>query len=149
MIIRDPFNWLASRLKKNYLTVRNKNLTPINLWISYAKEYLGESQILKNNKTCINYNQWFEDRDYRQQIAAQLGLEFSDRGINKVHGCGGGSSFDGREFDKKATEMDVLNRWRLFAEDPRYRKLLDNEELLEYSERIFGHIPGTEIIRTK
>jgi len=42
--------------------------------------------------------------------------------------------------------MDVLNRWRLFAEDSFYRQLLDNQELREYSERIFGHIPGTEVL---
>jgi len=43
--------------------------------------------------------------------------------------------------------MDVGSRWKYFADDPSYRKLFDNQELLEYSERIFGHIPGTESLR--
>lgn len=37
----------------------------IDLWIDYAKEYLGETNYLKHNKICINYNQWFADVEYQ------------------------------------------------------------------------------------
>ena len=85
VIIRDPFNLLASRLKKhqknlekpnhqekylsysrvNYLLAKNSHKTIVDLWIDYAKEYLGETNYLKHNKVCINYNQWFADIEYR------------------------------------------------------------------------------------
>lgn len=146
LVLRDPFNLLASRLKNNYTEVKARNKTVIDLWISYAKEYLGETHYLKHNKICVNYNRWTRDVTYRKQIAFQLKLDFSDAGINKVSGCGGGSSFEGRQFDGKASEMDVLNRWKHFAKDPSYRKLLNNQEMLEYTEKIFGHIPGTEYL---
>ncbi|MEL7036438.1 MAG: hypothetical protein AAFO04_12570 [Cyanobacteria bacterium J06592_8] len=42
--------------------------------------------------------------------------------------------------------MDVQNRWQHFAENPQYRKLLNNPELLRYSQQIFGQIPGTELL---
>ncbi|NEN90938.1 MAG: hypothetical protein F6K48_19295 [Okeania sp. SIO3H1] len=162
LILRDPFNLFASRLKNrlqkeknnlylgessygnNFLSVRNPNKTVADLWINYAKEYLGETNYLKQNKICINYNQWFTDVEYRRNIADKLQMEFSDVGINKVAGQGGGSSFEGKEFDGKATSMDVLNRWQKVADNPRYRELFNNQKILKYSERIFGHIPGTE-----
>ena len=168
LIIRDPFNLFASRLKhrlqrekndldsaescygNNFLFVRSPDQTVSDLWLNYAKEYLGEtSYIQKHNKICINYNQWFSDVDYRQQIAEKLQLKFSDTGIDKVAGQGGGSSFEGKNFDGKATSMDVLNRWQKFAYNPRYRELFSNHKIFEYSERILGHIPGTEYLINK
>jgi len=96
LLLRDPFNLLASRLQKNYMQVRDPQKTVVDMWIDYAKEYLGETEYLKNNKTCVNYNRWFMDVDYRQQVAEHLKLEFSDAGIDEVKGYGGGSSFAGR-----------------------------------------------------
>ncbi|NER06925.1 MAG: hypothetical protein F6K17_32260 [Okeania sp. SIO3C4] len=149
LIIRDPFNLIASRLKTSskvpyFLSVNSPNKTMIDLWLDYAKEYLGETNYLKHNKVCVNYSQWFTDIEYRRNIADKLQMEFSDAGIDKVTSFGGGSSFEGKEFDGKATSMDVLNRWQKVADNPRYRKLFNNQEIFEYSERIFGHIPGTE-----
>ena len=92
IIIRDPFNLLASRLqrhkkfledpnyqenylsvsRRNYLLARYSNKTMVELWIDYAQEYLGETNYLQHNKICINYNQWFADIDYRQEIADKL-----------------------------------------------------------------------------
>nr|MDJ0553448.1 hypothetical protein [Microcoleaceae cyanobacterium MO_207.B10] len=62
LIIRDPFNLLASRLKTAsqvgyFLSVNSPKKTMIDLWLDYAKEYLGETNYLKHNKICINYNQ--------------------------------------------------------------------------------------------
>ncbi len=147
LIIRDPFNLLASRLKNNFLAVKSSQGNFVDLWLDYAKEYLGETNQLQHNKVCVNYNLWVNNRDYRQEIASKLDIEFTDVGIDTVHGCGGGSSFDGREFDGKANKMDVNNRWKHYLEDPTYRELIDNEQLLEYSHKIFGHIPGTETLR--
>ncbi|NET62178.1 MAG: hypothetical protein F6K47_40545 [Symploca sp. SIO2E6] len=144
LILRDPFNLVASRIKSDKMPVKNEGKTVIDLWIEYAKEFLNETQYLTNQKICLNYNRWFGDVDYRQQLAGQLKLDFSDAGIDDVSNYGGGSSFDRRELQGQAKKMDVLNRWKYFSDDPSYRKLLDNEELRDYSERIFGHIPGTE-----
>lgn len=147
LILRDPFNLFASRIKKNYMNVKDENWTIVDLWISYAREYLGETDYLKNNKVVVNYNRWATDIEYRQHIASQLKVEFSDAGINDVKSEGGGSSFDRTSFQGQANKMDVLNRWKIFSDDPSYRALLkNNRELIDYSERIFGHIPGTEVL---
>lgn len=129
--------------------VKDKNLTIVDMWIYYAREYLGETDCLNNNKIGVNYNRWTTDIDYRHEIASQLKLDFSDAGIDDVKSEGGGSSFDQTSFQGKASQMDVLNRWKSFSDDLSYKTLLDNRELIEYSEQIFGHIPGTEFLRLR
>ncbi|MDJ0746265.1 MAG: hypothetical protein QNJ32_23270 [Xenococcaceae cyanobacterium MO_167.B27] len=153
ILLRDPFNLIASRFKKgnfvnqHYLGTKNPQLSVVDLWLSYAKEWLGETQYLEYNRVFINYNKWFSDREYRQSLSSQLNLEFSDQGINQVKSQGGGSSFDARNFHNNATQMDVLNRWKNYADNPSYREVFRNEELWNYSQEIFGHIPGTEILK--
>lgn len=147
LILRDPFNLLASRLKSNFTKVKARNQTFTELWISYAKEFLGETEYLKHNKICINYNRWFQDIDYRKQLASQLKSKFSDKGINQISGIGKGSSFDNLDFQGKAFQMDVFNRWRNFSADQSFLNQLNDRELLEYSKQIFGHIPGTEELK--
>lgn len=139
LILRDPYNLMASRLKSGKVSVRPTNKTATDLWIAYAKEFLGETQILTNEKVCISYNHWFSDPAYRKVIAQQLQLEFSDAGVDNVATQGGGSSFDGQNLDGKATSMDVLNRWRQFADDPAFQSAL-SEEAIAYSKQIFGDI---------
>ncbi|NEP74518.1 MAG: hypothetical protein F6K25_22760 [Okeania sp. SIO2G4] len=74
---------------------------------------MGETQYLKNNKVVIDYNKWFADVNYRQQLSSQLNFEFSDAGINEVKGYGGGRSFDKLSFQGKGSEMNVLGRWQI------------------------------------
>ncbi|MDY7012685.1 MAG: hypothetical protein SVX43_03635 [Cyanobacteriota bacterium] len=164
LILRDPFNMIASafhnhakQIKKHNKIVHSyfkekgtmEDLDIVELWLSYAREYLGETQYLNQKKVPVNYNAWVLDANYRKDIAEQLKLEFSDRGLEDVREQGGGSSFEGRNLHGQATKMDVLNRWKIVADDPDYRRLLDNPALFEYSERIFGRIPGTEELRIK
>ncbi len=146
IIIRDPFNLFASRLKSNMINVKSKNFTAIDLWIQYAREFLHETNYLNNNKICINYNRWFTDLVYRKELANQLELEFTDEGFSRVTGLGGGSSFDGQTMDRAASKMAVLDRWKNFVDNPDYRKIFQNQLLITYSKKIFGDIPGTEIL---
>ena len=144
LLLRDPFNLLASRLKKNYMDVKTPSESVVSLWIEQAKECLGETNLLKHNKIVINYNQWFRSVEYRQKLASQLGLEFSDKGFNYVSSYGGGSSFDARSFQGNAACMDVETRWRCFKDDKAFLKLVANEEIFHYSRAIFGEIPEVD-----
>lgn len=104
VLLRDAFNmWIKD------MPYPPKPHNP-ELWKAYAKEYLGETDFLPD-KVTVNYNRWFIDRDYRQSISKQLGLLFSDCGLNQVTDYGGGSNFDGTSFDGNAQLMNVLNRW--------------------------------------
>ncbi|MEM8614265.1 MAG: hypothetical protein AAGF93_19760 [Cyanobacteria bacterium P01_H01_bin.105] len=148
LILRDPFNLLASRLKKNYLAVKPRRRDVVDLWLQYAKEFVGETRYLPHNRVCIDYNRWVCDRTYRQTLADQLQMTFSDAGLNTVRSLGGGSSFDAQTMDGQATAMDVTNRWQHFANDPHYQQLLTNPDLWLYSEKIFGPLEGIEALKS-
>ncbi|NJN61867.1 MAG: hypothetical protein HC795_10335 [Coleofasciculaceae cyanobacterium RL_1_1] len=144
LLLRDPYNLLASRFKKGFRSVKAWHQNFADMWIEFAKEYLGETQFLTNNKLCVSYNEWVTSRDYRQTIAEKLGLTFTDQGFDTVNTQAGGSSFDGLEYRDNPSQMKVFERWKHYEKDPIFCQILNNSEMLELSEKIFGHIPGTE-----
>lgn len=155
IVMRDPFNLFASRLQTkpredgpnfDMLEVYSRRYSLSQLWITYAKECLGETSFLSGKKIFINYNKWFLEKSYRETIAAKLGLEFSDEGINDISKSGRGSSFDGDIYAGKAYKMDVLNRWKSYVDNPKYLGLIETEGIMYYSRRLFGDIPGTDVI---
>lgn len=155
ILLRDPGNFLASRIRKGfkidhpaYPRVNGAGMQRVvNLWKSYARECLSESSHLKN-KLVVYFPRWFADRDYRRSISRSLGLRYSDAGFGVVSRHGGGSSFDRTEFDGAATNMRVLDRTRQVEGEEKavLDELLQDSELLEYSERVercFGGRSGT------
>lgn len=149
LILRDPFNLFASRLKQDYTATKSKKLSMVEMWLEYAKEFVGESQYLSQNSIFINYNRWFSDKAYRRDLADQLGLTFSDAGLTSVPTFGGGSSFDGTALSGQARQMDVTNRWQTFENDEAFRELFQNSDVWHYSQRIFGELLGTERLRSQ
>ena len=150
LILRDPFNLFASRLKagliKGHYTHHGSKpislLTLNRLYKQHAREYLGEKNYLRN-KVLINFNLWARSREYRKNIANDLGIPFTDEGFREVTKVAGGSSFDGTKFSGMAHKMDVNSRWKKYAEDPEYLELFD-PELTELATRIFGNIEPVE-----
>jgi hypothetical protein len=143
LLIRDPYN-LAASLKKSGLKPHDEqhpktlrgNREFVHLWTSYAREALGETDLMSPKMTIL-YNQWFASADYRQQVVEELnkitGLnleqsERSDKYLKRVAHWGGGSSFDKKKFENKAQEMAVLERYHhLKPED--FIRLEPTEEL--------------------
>ena len=142
LIMRDPFNLLASRLRKGFVSVKSTQTSFTDLWVSYAKEFLGETNQLAQEKVCVSYNHWIQDVDYRRGIAQQLGLTFTDEGFNQVARRAGGSSFDGTQHNGDPSKMDLTGRWRHYLSNDLYQSLLKNKALMTYSEQIFGQISG-------
>lgn len=150
LILRDAFNFLASVMRWSRGTRHQPDRRAIaNLveqWKDHAREYLGETTFLRE-KVKINYNLWFSEEDYRKQLAEEIGFRFKPggtKGVPKVGPVVWGDTFDGMRFDGRAQEMKVMERWKHFEEDPFYRELFLDSEVAELSEKIFGHIPGTE-----
>ena len=148
LIMRDPFNLLASRLKKGFVSVKSTRVNFTDLWVAYAKEFLGETNFLPNQKVCVSYNRWIQDVDYRRDIAEQLGLTFTDAGFNQVARRAGGSSFDGTAHDGDPSQMDLTGRWRHYLSDDLYQSLLNNKLLMDYTEHIFGQISGLDEVQS-
>ena len=155
LVLRDPFNNFASKYR---WAVNGTKWTPPmewvtgelpGLWKSYAKEFLGQTRMLPAPKVFINYNRWFADNEYRCEIATRLGLVTADKGLAEVARWGPntwGDSFDNLDFDGRANEMRVFERWRSFADDVVFTGLFRDRELVRLSEDIFGVIPGTHVL---
>lgn len=152
IIVRDPYNLFASRLKqetdinKDGISLKTDQQRDIliNLWKQYAKEYLDETHILQNNKVPISYNRWAHDKEYRKELADKLNLNFTDATINQVLSVGGGSSFDLTSKDNNAKQMKVLERWKFYQDDELFKNIFKDNEINELSNRIFGEIPGVK-----
>lgn len=163
--LRDPFNMVASRFQRASCSrgwhsvdviekLEGDKRHDINLalstWKMYAKEFLGETDYLPKNKIFVNYNKWCEEKEYRNSLADQLGVQFKDDGWDKRSIEGGGSSF-GKYKKYKSGNKKLITRWHRHRHYGCVDNLIFNyiffrdRELTELSERIFGHIDGTEV----
>lgn len=151
LVIRDPYNQIASSLKKGHnLAVLDRPFEPskpyakwfcqsmsrLEMMKQYMRHVLGDENRINESFKVVNYNYWFASPEYRKKIADELDITDNKEGVEEVLGFGGGSSFSKRKYNRKASQMDVLNRWRDYAEDERFASLLDNE-LSSLSERAF------------
>ena len=139
----------ASRFRAGYVTSgRDDRYDQVDLWLYYAYESTGRTNYLGERKLVVSYNRWCKDLDYRRDLAEALRLRFSDAGFDEVPRQGGGSSFEGRQLDGKASKMKTEERWKSLASDPRFIACFRNPRVLKLSEEIFGEIDGTrEFVR--
>ncbi len=102
LILRDPFNLFASRWQRekdgqnNRIPLKSAFGRVVELWKAHAREYLGETNYMdriEGEKVVISYNSWFASGEYRKDLAASLGLHFTDAGYGQISKVGGGSSF--------------------------------------------------------
>lgn len=140
LVLRDPFNMLASRWYKPGPVPKLRDDSEIlDTWEIYAEEYLGLTTFLKS-KIVINYNLWFLSIDYRKQLSAQIGIPFTDTGLNVVTKAGGGSSFDLTSYDGRGSEMKVLERWKVCQHDKRFIEAFrERQKLANLYRKIFPH----------
>jgi len=142
-VLRSPYNHLASWMKwKGRLRLAKRFAK---CWNVAAEEFVGNTDILPHPKTFLNYDKWFTDKNYRKQISKELGLPFSDKGLNVVMRVGRGklygSSFDNMKYKKSAQDMNVTERWKEYKDNEVYLSFLKNDRLRELSEQIFGEYP--------
>lgn len=152
LLIRDPFNWLASSLKMRERNTKGKAYPfdkpftdvmgierPSGIDIYKKQAALARCSRFVRPLT-INYNKWFSDMLYRDQVADELGIGKTDKGTQGVSRFGGGSSFDSYNLDGQTWKLGVLDRWKEMYQYPAYRALIDNE-LAEISSRMFDLCP--------
>lgn len=163
LILRDPYNLLASTVgmgaRKGQWAIthrpdetgepRGEALAAwAARWKEYAREYLRMIESGDGEQVAVNYNRWVAEEAYRDEVFAALGLDArSDDSMKRVPGYGLGSSFDGKALDGRATEGRYLRRWKQHAADAWYCDVFRGDgELVALSEKIFGHIEGTEAL---
>lgn len=136
LVVRDPFNWVASRLKAEPGLPLGGLLER---WKGHVRECLGRTRNLPG-LVPVDFSRWVADQGCRRALAAELGLDFDDRGFREVE-LPGLSSFDtGRVLEDNRV---VLERWRDFRDDEAWRAALD-AEVIELAEAFFGFNPLRE-----
>ncbi|MFE4105419.1 hypothetical protein ACFVKH_03950 [Almyronema epifaneia S1] len=142
LLLRDPFNWAASYLHKSQHP--EAYLIWPDLWREYVNEFVGNTHYL-GDTVKVNYNCWFTDASYRQQISAQLGLTFTDEALEVVTAHAGGSSFDQTQFNASAQQMSVMNRWQHYQHEPQYREAFQkNQDILNLGMQLFDLPPDLQ-----
>ena len=145
LILRDPRNMFASRIHRAWQIDHPtfpRTMGPlmervIDTWKNHAREFLTDTQQLG---PCVRiyFDDWFSDVSARKAISQQLGLPFTDAGLERVSEVGGGSSFEGTDFDGSSRKMNVLDRSTQL--EPQERALFDqvfeDTELQALSERL-------------
>ena len=127
VLVRDPYNLFASRSKDERIKlVGDKAKT---LYKSHMNIVMNRSDFVD-----INFNHWFAEKEYRTELAARLNISFTDNGLNDIT-WPGESTFDGADYDGKAQEMKMLERWKQVRHD-----FIENEmdhELRQYARDYF------------
>lgn len=140
LLLRNPFNWAASYMQKSQ-SPKDSEVWPA-MWREYAKEFLAMTNYFPN-AIRINYDRWFADVAYRQQLSQELGFRtFTDRSLNLVTSHAGGSSFDRTQFDAEAQRMKVSERWKQYRERPDYLAAFrQNPDIIDMAAQIFEFSP--------
>ena len=149
IVVRDWYNFVASRLKfqANCWSIDKLDGLVFGLeWSEVEKRWLRYADVAFNGGNdesrviAVNYNSWFSDSEYRDQLATQYGLTNASSSLDIVPDFGTGSSFDGLTLQGKGRQMNVLNRWENL--DPelleRYTRLISNPQLGEINRELFG-----------
>lgn len=133
LLLRDPFNLFASLLKAGYFDERLDDLPEI--YANHAECF--RQQWNNPSLVGINYNEWFQDAEYRVSIARQLGFDTDGRPYDDVPWNGGGSSFSGQAYRGHASRMDVLSRWQSVADRADFQRLITEPRVRAAAEAIF------------
>jgi hypothetical protein len=128
VLVRDPYNLFASRSRDKRIDLAGHEAKK--LYKSHMNTVMNDSDFVG-----INYNRWFAEKEYRKRLAVRLNIPFTDEGISAII-WPGESTFDGSDYDGRAQEMNVFERWKQLEGD-----FIDTEmddELHRYAREYFN-----------
>lgn len=122
VILRDPFNFFASRLKvlDSLPGIITDLAVTKNDWKMLATHVLAPDPSPAGEMLSVSYNEWFSNRRYRRELSKRLLGRFSDASLASVSGFGGGSSFDSKAYSR-LTWRGILRKWKKVLDPQAYR----------------------------
>ncbi|NND61312.1 MAG: hypothetical protein HKN49_13725 [Gammaproteobacteria bacterium] len=143
LIMRDPFNWLASVMHRD---VGNPNavLRKLALYKQHLRNALGDENGTGQPLVVVNFGRFLRSESYRLDLAMELGLTVTDvaeHSLAEIADFGGGSSFSGTAAEDNHAKK-VESRWEHFMDDATYRELISDNELQSLARRLFSDSPG-------
>ena len=138
LLIRNPFNNLASAYKYFIEKKIGNGLFLLQqmkiLWKQYCQFILKNqsfyhwSASTSSTSTCILYDKFYSNLEYRKQIFKELEIEYKEEHLNEITGYGR-SFFDLNA--KNTDKQDIFNRWKYFKDDKYFiQYVLNDSELL-------------------
>lgn len=140
LVLRDPFNCLASELTAYTMwsiPVEDVVQNFAKLWKSHAREFLGQTNLLSNLIT-VNFNKWHLDSKYRIKLMEKIGVQLDRSPYEYIPDFGNGSSFTGFRKQGRASKLKILDRWRNCKDLAEFRMLKYDKELVDLAEEIFN-----------
>ena len=124
LIIRDPFNFFASRMKLMQVRGPQGGVSDLKLiaknWKVLATEAIKLTKEPQQGKIVASFNQWVTDLEYRRNLSQLFLGTFNDSSRKKTPEYGGGSSFS--DTDKLTMHM-IISKWRELFNIKRYARL--------------------------
>lgn len=120
VVLRDPYNTLASRLQAH----RTRGLTSNEdtpLFLELWKHLAGE--VLRGRADGVLFDPWKQSRKYREFLCGRLGGDYSEATLNVLAKQGQGSSFDGLP---SYTVREVLGKLPRLVAPGGARRVLSN-----------------------
>ncbi len=150
LLLRHPEQLFSSRLRHAWHVEmpafpRENNAVMqrmVAVWKMHARCFLGQGDACPG-RVAVSYDAWVADRDYRAAICGALGIGFDDGAFGKVSPYGGGSSFDGMDYQGRGQQMNVLDRSSQLDERERVvlHEIFEDPELRVLSEAVRGADP--------
>lgn len=148
LILRNPENLFASRIKKSFKIdhiaypnrYNNVMKRSISIWEEHAAEFLSDTMYL-DNCTCIYFDRWLTDNDYRCELANNLGIPNSDMPDARSKE-GGYSSFDGSLKVSEIGRKELLMRANKLSvtEKALFEEVMLNSNMVNLNQRINNYI---------
>ena len=145
LVLRDPFNWIASSLKTNS-DISIEIDKRISLWLKQANLFFNKDVYQYIYR--LNYNNWFISDEYKKELSKIFQLDSWENNINSTSPRGGGSSFDGMHMKNKAKDMKVLDRWQYYQRTDKFATLFSSE-LIDTGNKIFKLNLTDKLLRKK
>ncbi|MHA2427216.1 MAG: glycosyltransferase family 9 protein [Candidatus Hermodarchaeia archaeon] len=128
LLLRDPFNWWASSQADPKARKKRK----VARWKQFAVEFMNPGDWIP-----VSFNRWFQDDEYRKELANKLHLKHSHLpNAQRLCKAGPGSSFQKRA---KPKDLNLLNRWRRYEDKPAFREFCKDPEITTLSKHIFNY----------
>lgn len=147
LLLRDPLNLFASQLQAGmHRPINNHGLNYRQIYLSYVKESEANRKFLGEKILTVWYNDWKNSREYRESVARELGVSIESEELSGVLSFGGGSSFDGTNYDGNADRMQTEARYTRFIGNKDYELLLKNRLVLDKAGDYIKEVRAREYI---
>ena len=134
LLLRDPYNMTASRMERQ----KRRNAKAKHRYCPNRGLQLWRAYAMADGWVTMSFNRLRTEPGHRRQIADLLDMQRVPEWPQSISHYGKGSSFTGMKMDGRASDMPLDERWKAFADDPKFLKLTGGDDLDTLSRELCG-----------